>query len=263
MNRRQFLAVVGSSGVAGCFGRPPESETGETTTSTSDTATTNANTTSGSNTTIDSSLAAQGFPATICEEEPPGGFQAVDEPAFASDWSGREISKRYGALSAETVVVGVKNGQEVRAYPLSVLRWHEAVNDTFGGPLLVTYCTICQSGLVADRLVADEPTVFSVTGLLWQAPGLRAGASEQEGKVFGATPKNEPASVRNSGNLVLADETTGSYWSQILAEAICGPRTGDELSIRPSALATWDEWRFEHPKTEVLLPPPHSGTLPK
>ncbi|WP_458186170.1 DUF3179 domain-containing (seleno)protein [Haladaptatus sp. NG-WS-4] len=99
--------------------------------------------------------------------------------------------------------------------------------------------------------------------MTWQAPGLRAGASEQEGKVFGATAENESASVRNSGNLVLADEATGSYWSQILAEAICGPRTGDELPIRPSTLTTWEEWRSEHPNTEVLLPPPHSGTLPK
>jgi hypothetical protein len=59
----------------------------------------------------------------------------------------------------------------------------------------------------------------------------------------------------------MVDAATGSYWSQLLAQAICGPRTGDELAIRPSTVATWKAWRARRPSTEVLLPPPHSGTV--
>jgi hypothetical protein len=45
------------------------------------------------------------------------------------------------------------------------------------------------------------------------------------------------------------------------ATAIRGPRTGDRLSLVPSSLTTWSEWRSTHPETRILLPPPHSGAL--
>ncbi len=73
-----------------------------------------------------------------------------------------------------------------RAYPLSVLWHHEIVNDTHGGPLVVTYCSICRSGLVADRRVRDEPTTFRVSGQLWRPPDRAISASEQAGRTFGA-----------------------------------------------------------------------------
>jgi hypothetical protein len=60
---------------------------------------------------------------------------------------------------------------------------------------------------------------------------------------------------------VLYDERTESLWSQILGRAVRGPRTGDRLSLRPSTLTTWGEWRETHPDTEVLVPPPESGTV--
>jgi hypothetical protein len=68
--------------------------------------------------------------------------------------------------------------------------------------------------------------------------------------------------VRAAGNLVMVDDATGSYWSQLLARAICGPRAGDSLRIRPSTLTTWGKWRATHPETELLLPPPYSTPLP-
>jgi hypothetical protein len=55
------------------------------------------------------------------------------------------------------------------------------------------------------------------------------------------------------------DELTESFWSQAMGRAICGPLTGTQLSIVPSVLTAWRDWRTEHPDTQVLLPPPHSG----
>jgi hypothetical protein len=123
-----------------------------------------------------------------------------------------------------------------RAYPLSILGWHEVVNDRLGGPLLVTYCPLCGSGVVADRRIGSGPgdgivTSFGVSGLLWR------------------------------GNLVLYDRATGSLWSQLLGRAVRGPRTGERLRLLPSRLTTWGEWREGHPDTEVLLPPPRSDTV--
>jgi hypothetical protein len=154
------------------------------------------------------------------------GIPAITEPAFAADWSGVDAS-----LPDDRDVIGVVRGDRARAYPLAVLDWHEIVNDEFGGPLLVTYCPLCGSAMTAERRVAGEVTTFGVSGLLWKS------------------------------DLVMYDAATESYWSQILATAIRGERTGDALTLVPSTTTTWAEWRAEHPDTEVLVPPPESETI--
>lgn len=214
-------------------------------------------------------VAESGIPATICQEPPQRtDILAVDEPAFANDWSGIDPARRYrpdndhSGLPDDAVVIGLQtdDGSRARAYPLSVLWDHEVVNDRFGGPVLVTYCPLCRSGMVAVRRVDGVATRFQVTGLLWKPPGAYGEASRVEGRVFGADNEGETAPARN-GNLVMVDDATGSYWSQFLARAICGPQAGTNLEIRPSAVARWGDWRREHPGTDVLLPPPRSGTV--
>lgn len=54
-----------------------------------------------------------------------------------------------------------------RAYPLRVLTWHEIVNDTVGNvPVAVTYCPLCNAGIVFDRHVGDRLLNFGTTGKL-------------------------------------------------------------------------------------------------
>ena len=168
------------------------------------------------------------------------GIPAIVDPRFGTDWSdfSTTASNREGVeyrsnptLDSEERVVGVERGGRARAYPLAVLNWHEIVNDDFGGPLLVTYCPLCGSGLTAERRVDGEETTFGVSGYLWNA------------------------------DLVMYDRATDSLWSQIMATAIRGPKTGRTLSLVPSTLTTWGAWTDSHPDTEVLLPPPVSGTI--
>lgn len=158
---------------------------------------------------------------------------AVVEPAFAPDWSGLEApaDAERPLLPDSAPVVGVERDGGARAYPLRILDRHEVVNDTFGGPLLVTYCPLCGSAVVAERDVRGDPTTFGVSGMLWRS------------------------------DLVLYDRATGSLWSQLLARAIRGPLTGERLSLVPARLTTWGEWRAGHPGGEVLLPPPRSNTV--
>jgi hypothetical protein len=151
---------------------------------------------------------------------------AIAEPAFGPDWSEAEAT-----LDDDERVIGVTADGSARAYPLSILNWHEIVNDEFGGPLLVTYCPLCGSGVTAERRVNGEVTTFGVSGLLWRS------------------------------DLVMFDELTESLWSQILGKAVRGPETGTSLTLRPSTLTSWGKWRDSHPETEVLLPPPASGTI--
>ncbi|MDZ7701129.1 MAG: DUF3179 domain-containing (seleno)protein [Halobacteriales archaeon] len=95
----------------------------------------------------------------------------------------------------------------------------------------MTYCPLCRTGLAAERTVRGEPTTFGVSGLLYR------------------------------DNLVMYDEATSSLWSQVRAQAIRGPMAGTDLSLLPSTLTTWGDWRAAHPETVVLLPPPISGTV--
>lgn len=178
------------------------------------------------------------------------GIPAITDPAFGNDWSGVSYEvgggDRYAPrLDPEDLVVGIATADgRARAYPLKLLRWHEAVNDTFGAgasrsadaagvddPLLVTYCPLCRSAVAADRLVGGEPATFGVSGLLW------------------------------AENLVLYDDRTDSLWSQLLGRAIRGPATGQRWPLRASTLASWREWRGAHPETAVLLPSPRSETV--
>ncbi|KAB1187385.1 MULTISPECIES: DUF3179 domain-containing (seleno)protein [Haloferax] len=211
-----------------------------------------------------------GFPGTVCGDPPNPfiGIEAVLEPAVGPDWGGLAVAEKYRfgyevgpGLSEDAYVVGIERNGVARAYPLSILWWHEVVNDTLGGdPVLVTYCPICQSGMVAERRVGGVEALFQVSGHLWQPPAIYGFASVEAGRTFGASASSGDADVRNSGNLVLYDEATGSYWSQLLAKAICGTQSGEKLRILPSTVATWGEWRAAYPETDALLPPPWSKT---
>ncbi len=211
-------------------------------------------------------LAAQGVPKTICSEPISAGIYAIDDPAFAASWAGHEVPERYGSvvtdgeLESTHTVIGLLADGRARAYPLELLAHHEIVNDVFGGPVVVTFCPICRSGLVADRLVNDQRRTFAVSGLLWRPERIQVAGAENSNRTFGAnrTGGTDPG-VRASGNLVMYDTETVSYWSQILGQAICGRATGTRLSIRPSQLTTWGHWQANHPDTDLLLPPPQSG----
>lgn len=247
MRRRELLLAGASAGLAGCI-TAPTSSTDEST-----------DTEHGDGSTIEApTLAEQGVPATICEESlKPDGIRAIEEPAFGSPNEYPDDPEGYRPLTGERAVIGVEAAGTARAYPLTILNVHEIVNDALGGPMIVTYCPICRSGMAADRRIDGEVATFDLSGLLWRAPGIQAAASEADDRVF----SDREEGVGNNGNLVMYDSATGSYWSQILGQAICGPMAEQRLSIRPASTATWGEWRDSHPESEVLLPPPASTVV--
>ena len=284
--RREFLAALGATGaLAGCLsgsraggGDDPGGTPTPSTTPTPSATPTPA----PEDPEIDpdnSRVAVHGVPSDICETSinPDPSIYAVVDPAFAPDWSAHEITPAYrhvdgrSGLVDDQTVIGLEADGSARTYPLTVLNTHEVVNDRLGpgdaaagtgDPVVVTFCPLCSSGMVASRRVGGGTTLFAVTGHLWRPERLLGRASEEEGRTFGATyAGGEQRSVRYNGNLVMYDAATRSYWSQILAQGICGPQAGTELEIRPSSVTTWGEFRDRHPDGEVLLPPPHSGTI--
>lgn len=253
VRRRELLAslAAGTAGLAGCAGSASQAGVSASPTPPPTTA---------------APLARHGSPPDICEQGLVDvGIYAIDEPAFAPDWSGVEVDGRYapaGRLTDDMVVVGLEHEGAARAYPLTVLWHHEIVNDRFGGPVVVTYCSLCRSGMVAERVVDGTATTFGVSGQLWVPPELETRVAEADGRVFAVERRDaSPGRVRNTGNLVMYDQLTVGFWSQLLARAICGPHAGTTLDLVPSTASTWADWRAGHPETDVLLPPPHSGLI--
>jgi len=260
MRRRDYLVAAGAIGLAGCVADITGSSGGDNGGSDTDgdgSPGTDTNTEDES-TVAAPPLAERGTPTTVCDEEiKPDGIRAIVEPAFGSPGEWPDDPEGYRPLTDERTVVGVEADGTARAYPLMILNVHEIVNDALRGPMIVTYCPICRSGMVADRRVDGETATFDVSGLLWRPPRIQTAGSEANDRVF----SDREEGVANNGNLVMYDDVTGSYWSQMLAQAICGPMAETRLSIRSASTATWVEWREGHPDTEVLLSPPVSTVV--
>jgi Protein of unknown function (DUF3179) len=145
-------------------------------------------------------------------------FHPYDSPAFGS----ADAVK----VDPDDKVLAVKLGSEARAYPIRTMGYHHIVNDTVGGvPIAVTYCTLCHTGLVWNRVLDGKTLYFHLGGI-------------------------------NNGNALLRDEQTGSIWQQSTGEAIFGPLKGRQLNLVRSNELSFALWRSEQPEGLVLKPNP-------
>lgn len=143
----------------------------------------------------------------------PDGIPAVENPRFTP------ATDSPDALDDDDPVFGVEIDGEAKAYPQSILVWHEIVNDVVGGrPVSVTYCPLTGTAQGFHR----GETTFGVSGQLINS------------------------------NLVMFDRGTESWWPQILATAISGEDAGSHLEEFQLIWTTWARWRSTHPDTVVL-----------
>lgn len=150
---------------------------------------------------------------------PKDGIPSIDDPSFASP---AEVE-----LPAQEAVIAITSDREARAYPLRILMWHEIVNDSFDGrPIAVTWCPLCNTGIVFDRTLDGETLEFGTTGLL-----------------------------RHS-DLVMYDRSTESWWQQFTGQAIVGELTGATLEMLPSRLESWAMFQERNAERDmaVLVP---------
>ena len=127
-------------------------------------------------------------------------------------------------LLGDDFVLGYVAGDgQAYAYPHKILNFHEIVNDTLAGvPVLISYCPLCNSGVVFDRRVDGAELTFGNTSALYE------------------------------NDLVMLDRQTSSYWWQVPGRAIVGSLSGTELVALPSLTMTWANWLALHPETVVL-----------
>lgn len=144
------------------------------------------------------------------------GIPALDMPVFIS-------AAEAGFLQDEELIIGVKIGDEVRAYPHQIMDWHEIVNDSFPGEVItVSYCPLTGTAIGWDRNLLLGPTTFGVSGLLYNT------------------------------NLIPYDRETDGEWSQMLTKSVRGWYQGTELELIPMVETSWGQWRSMYPETKVL-----------
>lgn len=148
---------------------------------------------------------------------PPDGIPAIDRPALVP------AAAADGWLKAKEPVLALEIKGDARAYPLQILMWHEIVNDIVGGrPIAVTYCPLCNSGLVFDRVVGGITFDFGTSGKLYKS------------------------------GLVMYDRQTHSLWAQMEGRAIVGERTGTRLAMVPANTLAYEDFKAIYPRGKVL-----------
>ncbi|MFC1996669.1 DUF3179 domain-containing protein [Chloroflexota bacterium] len=142
----------------------------------------------------------------------------IDNPKFES------VIAADKWLEDREPVISFQEGNDVRAYPLQILTWHEIVNDTVNDrPVVITFCPLCNTALVFERPKIDGTLLdFGTSG-----------------------------NLRNS-DLVMYDRQTESWWQQFSGEAIIGDLTGTQLDFLPSAIVSWADYKNQNPDGQVL-----------
>jgi hypothetical protein len=148
---------------------------------------------------------------------PKDGIPAIDDPRFVS------VEDADSWLEPKEPIILFQIGDDIRAYPIQIVMWHEIVNDTVGGvPVVVTFCPLCNTAIAFERTVESKELTFGTTGRL------------------------------RFSNLIMYDRQTESWWQQATGEAIAGEFTGKKLDFRPASIVSWDDFKSAHPNGKVL-----------
>lgn len=161
---------------------------------------------------------------------PRDGIQPLNHPdtitpdeAAEIPWGGH--GKGEFLIPSERVV-GLEIDGRARAYPLSILNWHEVVNDRLGGrDVVVVYNPLADAVTVFDPTVDGRVLEFGFSGLVYQSAAL------------------------------IYDRTEApSLWCPLLGQAVAGPAVGRTLQSIQASLVRWEDWLERHPDTDLVAP---------
>jgi Protein of unknown function (DUF3179) len=144
------------------------------------------------------------------------GIPALTNPSFVT------IAQAI-YLSDNDLVIGYRNGNDVRAYSHNILNWHEIINDDVtGDKLAVIYCPLTGTATGWNRMLPDGETTFGVSGLLYNT------------------------------NVIPYDRKTNSNWSQMLLKSVNGSLSGTNATNFQLIETNWKTWKEMFPNSKVL-----------
>ena len=144
------------------------------------------------------------------------GIPALENPEFVSK---NDISY----LADDDLVIVVKFGDKVKAYPHAILDWHEIANDVEAGTgYAVIYCPLTGTGVTWSTLINGSSTTFGVSGLLYNS------------------------------NIIPYDRQSESNWSQMLGQSVNGKLTETIPDVVKSIEMSWRTCKELFPDVQVL-----------
>jgi len=154
-------------------------------------------------------------------------YKPVELPATSSEGSKKSRGPVDARLPADTPVLGVRSGEDSRAYPLAALE---------------------KAGLIRDKINGEDGVV------LWYGPTRTAvayrpvarPAKKDDGAPRALTLTNEA----KKSTAPFVDKETGSHWD-IAGRAVDGELKGWALDWLDSVQVKWFAWAAEYPRTTV------------
>ncbi len=144
------------------------------------------------------------------------GIPSIDKPKFIKP-------SDVNFLLPDDMIISLTQDGITKAYPIRILIWHEIANDTINGKAItVTYCPLCATGMVFDRIIDGKEKSFGVSGLLYRS------------------------------DVLMYDRETMSLWSQLGMKGVSKDAIGKKLKWLPSEHLTWAAWRQKYPNGSVL-----------
>ncbi len=148
---------------------------------------------------------------------PKDGIPAIDRPRFES------VAAAARWLDAREPVIALALSGEAKAYPLSILIWHEIVNDRLREtPITVTFCPLCNASIVFERRVEGAEVDFGTTGKL------------------------------RYSDLVMYDRQSETWWQQFTGAGIVGRHAGVALRKLESQIVAFEDFGAAWPEGRVL-----------
>jgi len=145
--------------------------------------------------------------------EKPGAFPELNAPGVGP-------LAECQQLSEEELVVGIRQGNRSRCYPLRLLGEHRVLNDRMDDPVVITWDVDSSSARAYLARVEGRELSFRFQGWV-------------------------------QGTLLLRDNQTGSVWSHLTGYALGGSARGQQLSEIPVQVTTLGRWRRRHPTSEL------------
>lgn len=145
---------------------------------------------------------------------------AINNPEFISQEEAL-VTSTY--LWEDDLGIVLSRWDDARFYGYDVLVWHEIVNDEIDEEKVsITFCPLCWSAIVYDRVVDWKELNFWVSWKLYNS------------------------------NLLMYDDYNETLWSQSLWEAVVGEQLWKKLSVVKSDLMNYSEFQKKFPKGLVL-----------
>jgi hypothetical protein len=155
-----------------------------------------------------------------------------DEKDFIPSIDNSSFIPVYSAdhVSSGDLVLGISIKGEYRAYPVSIMNYHEVINEDFAsGEIMISYCPLTGSSAAWSRNLQGMSSSFGISKFVYNS------------------------------NHLLYDRISNGHWLPLMYKCVNGELEGFETDLFNIIETTWENWKTTFPGSKVLLPPSGSS----